>query len=62
MATAEHEIVVRVAEGGAEGFIGRARCGDVSSQREDESPYEAAWNALADVMTQLGYDQEGLPA
>lgn len=34
----------------------------VTSSAENENPYEAAWNALAGVMTALGFDEDPSPA
>jgi hypothetical protein len=61
-APVDSQISVRVTEGGDEGWTATATTPDGLTQtRENENPYEAAWNALAGVMTALGYD-EGEPA
>jgi hypothetical protein len=55
--------IVAVKRGGEEGWLATAayaRDGTepIVEHRDEENPFEAAWNALASVMTRLDYDEE----
>ena len=58
------KITVEIEAGDEEGFIATAYDSSrtAAATEEHENPFEAAWNALANVMSYLGYDEEATDA